>query len=368
MLSCSRHSLFNTGQETTLESINELELRALLKKKHSPHELTARLIKNILNPSLPWDERRSFWFFLFLTHRRATIAEAMKQALKEKMQVPFDLFIELADQVGAPPKPIVIEALLKGMKKQGSMESVFAAKGLDKWDKRLSQLRNELVEQKVLEQRKFKDNLLEKFWFLRNQRMSEQAGRVLRRLLDLYPEDAELVKLKGEFDEQWARDVLASHAADLHVARMDRTSTAPSSADDEMLRTFLSEGEKLFLSRREAAPDLAIAFLFMGDYGRALEVLAWAPTSTSSDWLRCELLVESGRHIEALEALNQMEVKYISDPESTFAVSYLRAQSLHHLGQHASALEILQSIVRVRPNYRSAHALILEWTEGAGWE
>lgn len=358
---------FSTRQEATLESINELELRALLKKKYSPQDLTARLIKNILDPNLPWEEKRSFWMFLMLSGRKATLAEIMKQVLKEKGKVPFELFIELGDEVGEEPRKIVFEALLKGMKKQGATESVFPAKGLDKWDRRLGLLRNELVERKVLEQRKFKDNLLEKFWFLRSQRMSEQAGRVLRRLMELYPEDQELVKLKNEFDEQWARDVLASHAMDLHVQRLDRTKTSPSSADEEMLKTFLSEGEKLILTKRDIAPDLAYGFLFLGDYDRALEVLAWAPASAATDWLRCELMLESKRHIESLEALNRMEIKYISDPETTFAVSYLRAQALHGLGQHGSALEIMQSIVRVRPNYRSAHSLILEWTEGAGW-
>lgn len=97
--------------------------------------------------------------------------------------------------------------------------------------------------------------------------------------------------------------------------------------------------------KREVASDLAIAFLFMGDYERALEALAWAPAGASTDWLRCELMLESKRHIEALEALNRMEIKYIADPESTFAVSYLRAQALFGLGQHGSALEIMQSIV-----------------------
>jgi tetratricopeptide (TPR) repeat protein len=351
-----------------LESINELELRALLKKKHAPKDLLPRLMKALIDPNLAWEEKRAYWMFLFLTHRFETLVAALRETLKEKGKVPFELVIQMIDQAGQQPKPVVIEALLKGMKKQGAMESVFAARGLDKWDKRLAQIRRELVEQKVLEQRKFKENLLEKFWFLRSQRMSEQAGRVLRRLLELYPEDEEIAKLKAEFDEQWARDILASHASELHGARLERTTTSPSSGDEEMLRMFLSEGEKLFLDKREAAPDLAMAFLFMEDFQRALEVLAWAPASGAIDWLRVELMLESRRFVEALEALNKLEVKYISDPESTFAVSYLRAQALHGLGQHASSLEILQSIVRVRPNYRSAHALILEWTEGVSWE
>lgn len=351
-----------------MESINELELRALLKKKYSPKDLAPRLIKNIFDANLAWEEKRSFWMFLFLTQRMETLAETLKQTLNEKGKIPFELLIQLVDEAGQPPKPIFFEALLKGLKKQGALEAVFAARGLDKWDKRLAQIRAELVEVKVLEQQKFKENLLEKFWFLRNQRMSEQAGRVLRRLLELYPEDGDLVKLKNEFDEQWARDILASHASDLQGHRLERTTTSPSSADEEMLNTFLSEGEKLFLEKRESAVDLAMAFLFMDDYGRAIEVLSWAPPTSAVDWLRCELMLEDRRFLEALEMLNRLEIKYISDPETTFAVNYLRAQALQGLGQHASSIEIMQSIVQIRPNYRSAHTLILEWTEGVGWE
>lgn len=351
-----------------MESINELELRALLKKKYSAKDLTPRLIKNIFDANLPWEEKRAFWIYLFLTQRLATLAEALKQTLSEKGQVPFDILIQMIDQTGEQPKSVVFEALLKGLKKQSSLDSVFAARGLDKWDKRLAQIRAELVERKVLEQKKFKENLLEKFWFLRNQRMSEQAGRVLRRLLELYPEDEDLIKLKNEFDEQWAREILASHASDLQGHRLERTTTSPSGADEEMLNMFLSEGEKLFLKKREASVDLAMAFLFMEDYARAIEVLSWAPPTSAVDWLRCELMIEDRRFLDALEMLNRLEVKYILDPETTFAVNYLRAQALHGLGQLASSIEIMQSIVQIRPNYRSAHTLILEWTEGAGWE
>ena len=68
------------------------------------------------------------------------------------------------------------------------------------------------------------------------------------------------------------------------------------------------------------------------------------------------------------EAVNHLEIKYVDDPETTFAVAYLRAQCLRELGQEAAALETLRSLVRVRPNYRSAHALILEWADGNDWE
>lgn len=351
-----------------MEAINELELRKILKLKLSPQELLTRVIKGILNPHLTWDEKRPFLSYLFLTGRHATLASAIKQLLDNKARVPFDLYIAIASQARLEPKPVIFEALIKGFKKQNAADDVFASRAWDRYDKRLSELRNELVEKRVEEQKQFKENLIEKFWFLRNQRMTEQAGRVLRRMIELFPEDKELQKIKHDFDEQWARDVLATHMATLSNEKLDRTHTAPSGADTEMLNCFLKEGEKLAVQSRELAADLAVAFWFMEDANRALEILAWAPPGVSNDWMRAEMLVAGRRFVEALELLNQLEVKYIEIPETTFGVSYLRAQCLHHLGQHASALEILQGIVRVRPNYRSANALILEWSEGVSWE
>jgi len=351
-----------------LESINELELRHLLKQRLSPQEQNKKVVAALLSATMPWEEKRGFFAYLFVTGRHSTLMHTMKEVLEAKGRIPYDFLIALCGQAYLQPKPVVLESLVKGLKKQNATADLFAGRQWDRWDQRLMEMRNELLELKIKEQQQFKENLVEKFWFLKNQRMTEQAGRVLRRMLELFPEDPSLHKIKRDYDEQWARDVLATHIAAISDEKMDRTVTAPSSADQEMLRLFLLEGEKLCIENRAIAGDLAIAFWFMEDAARAAEILAWAPPNASNDWLKAELLVGARRFVEALELLNQLEVKYIEDPESTFAVSYLRAQCLHHLGQHASALEIMQSIVRVRSNYRSAHALILEWTAGVSWE
>jgi thioredoxin-like negative regulator of GroEL len=174
--------------------------------------------------------------------------------------------------------------------------------------------------------------------------------------------------MQKQFEEDWARNVLSTHMATLQNEAFERTKTQPSTADEEMLEQFLQEGEKASYAHREFAFDLAVAFWFLDDYSRALQILVYAPPSQSAEWMRAELLFASRRYLEALEQLNTLEIKYIDDPENTFAVSYLRAQCLHGLGQNSTALEILQSIVRVRANYRSAHALMLEWTAGVTWE
>jgi tetratricopeptide (TPR) repeat protein len=348
--------------------MNELVIRSLLHNKLPRKELLQRMCEQILDPSLSWEDKRGFWYFLHNTGQFHVLAEMLRQSCENKARVPFDILIDICARGNLQPQGSIMEGLLKGMRKQKAFDDILSAKGWDKWDKRLSQLRNELVEKKVEDKRKFKENLLEKFWFLKNQRMTEQAGRVLKRMIDLYPEDPEFPKLKADFDEQWAREVLATHVATLQSEAIDRTRTQPSAADEEMLKCFMVEGEKIAVDQRQFAFDLAVAFWFMEDYARAMEILAWAPPGPATDWMTAEVLFASRRFVEALEQLNQLEIKYIEDPETTFAVSYLRAQCLYALGQHSSALEIMQSIVRVRAQYRSAHALILEWTSGASWE
>lgn len=348
--------------------MNELVIRNLLHKRLAPKELVAKILKLIADPSILWEEKRSLFHFLYNTGQDRALITVIKEGLENKTRVPFDLLIDLSARVNIQPPPSVIESLLKGLKKQHALDEVITSKGWDKWDTRLTAMRAELIEQKVELNKNFKENMIEKYMFLKNQRMTEQAGRVLKRLLELFPEDPSLAEMKKEFDEDWARNVLSTHMATLQSEAFERTRTQPSAADEAMLKLFLSEGEKAAFEHRQFAFELAIGFWFMEHFEHALEILQYAPPGLSTDWLRAELLFAARRFLEALEQINMLEVRYIDDPETTFAVSYLRAQCLHGLGQDASALEILQSIVRVRAQYRSAHALILEWTAGGGWE
>ncbi|MGE4132463.1 MAG: tol-pal system YbgF family protein [Bdellovibrionales bacterium] len=352
----------------TVENINELELRKWLLKKPSSAELVRRVVRAILSAGTSWDEKRVLWLFLFQTGRDSTLANSIIQVLAHKGRIPYDALIEMCNRNRVRPTKIVIESVLKGVRKQEGVEELISATGWDKWDQRFSVMRRELLGRRVSSAVQMKETMLEKFQFLHNQRLTEQAGRVLRRMLDLFPEDNSLKKMKADFDEQWARDVLSNHIATLSNEKIERAVQEKSSSDEEMLASFLAAGEKIAMEHREFAADLAVGFLFMQDYMRSLEILPWASPTVANEWLRTELLVLARRFVEALDLLNQMEVRYANDPETAFAVSYMRAMCFRELGQKDAALEIMRSIARVRPNYRSAQALIQDWTGGMGWE
>jgi hypothetical protein len=359
---------FGAERVRLLDAMNELALRKLLLEKRSPDDLLNGVLKGIADPSVPWDEKRPLWHFLYNTGRDKALAEALRLALENKTRIPFDILIDMSARANIQPQPAILDSLIKGLKKQKALDEIINSRGWDKWETRIPGMRNELVEGKIEHQKKFKQNMMEKFEFLKNERMNDQAGRVLRRLLELYPDDKSLQVLQHEFDEVRAREILSTHMATLQSEAMERTRTQPSAADETMLKCFLAEGEKVVFDHRDFAFDLAIAFWFLEDYARAIEILEYAPVNLSTDWMRAELLFAARHFLQALEQLNMLEIKYIDDPETTFAVSYLRAQCLFGLGQQSSALEILQSIVRVRANYRSAHSLILDWTSGVSWE
>jgi tetratricopeptide (TPR) repeat protein len=350
-----------------MESINELEIQKLLRRKKKPAEVLRYAIDYIIDPKKTWEEKRAMYLFLYRWGKNSTLAHAMMDALASKERVPFDILIEVTAASGIRPGKTAVEAILKGLRKQNATEEVLSATGWDQHDERFNLIRRERLDKRVGEAKAAKESMLDKFNFLKGQRLVEQAGRVLRRMLELYPDDKEFIKIKQDFDEQWAREVVSGHMATLTHQRLERNDNENSASDEQMLKEFLAGGEKLALDRRELAADLAIAFLFMNEKVPALEILHWAPVSAANDWLRAELLVDARHHVEALEHLNDLEVKYASDPETTFAVSYLRARCFKELGQKDAALEILQSIVRIRPNYRSAQALFLEWSEGVDW-
>lgn len=345
----------------------ELELRQLLSRQTAPDELLKIALVRLGDFSLPWEERRLFWYFLFNTGCFEEVWQLLRDHLEAKSRVPFDLLITLADQAQTVPSKTVIEALLKGIKKQSALEDLLQAKGFDKWDARFKELRQNTLDSIRGTEIKKRTDLLEKFEFLKNERLPDQAAEVLRDLRRLFPEDETILGLERELQEKQAREVVHKQTPlekDLELP--ENPKIPPSDADLEMVRQFLAEAERLATTHPDLPYQVAIGGAFMEQFAAVKDVLAHAPESPARDWLLAELLFLSRHFVECLEHLNSLEVKYAQDPESTFAVSYLRAQALKKLGQSERAIEILQSLTRIRPHYRSAQRLLQEWTTSLG--
>jgi len=349
-----------------VDVIDERELRDLLRGRPPANVMISTVMKQVLDEQIPWEDRRPYWHFLHQTGRASSVVVTLIEALKNKTRIPFNILAHLTADAQLRPEPLHVQAFLKGLRKQHSLEDSIDVGAWATFDRKFDEIREHLMLERASRQERYKVGLREKFEFLRSQRMLEQAGRVLRRMIALYPEEQSYAELKVQFDEERAREVLANRTVRARE-KFERTQTVPSTSDQEMLKCFVEEGIKILVEKRDIAADLAVALWFMDDFAGAGEILAWAAPSPAVDWMRVEVMIAGRRFLDGLEAIAALETKYALDPESTFAAAYARAQCLRELGQEAAALETMQSIVRVRPNYRSAHALILEWTDGAEW-
>ena len=89
--------------------------------------------------------------------------------------------------------------------------------------------------------------------------------------------------------------------------------------------------------------------------------------SIERDWLLVQTLIIKRRFVEVLTLLQKIEISYSSDPETPFAANYYRAQAMIGLGQKEQAIVILQSLLNVRPNYRSTKSILNSLSRGHGF-
>jgi len=275
--------------------------------------------------------------------------------------------VELLARNNLRPTKEVLEAIFQGAHEQGGLENLVQSHSWDDYDGRFKPLREELQERLKDDLVRKKEALKEKLGFLANHRMIEEEEKVLQLLLRMFPEDSEVQAHHLQFQERWAREVLANQRQSHFSSELiQRASVKWTAKEEELLKVWLEEAEKLSRQRPALAYHFTMFFYFIEAYTQALAILNLAPVSPERDWLTLDLLIECRRFVECLVAVDQVEIAHSHDPETTFGAAYIRARALHGLGQDAQAVEILQSIVNVRPNYRSARTLMHEWAGGAG--
>ena len=198
-------------------------------------------------------------------------------------------------------------------------------------------------------------------FFVHNQ-LVEEEKKLLASLLKSYPQDPEILTLKSDFDYRWARQVISHHSH--HEQPWEITKTELPPQEITFFKTITQSMLKLSADSPELAHDFAVALLMMGYEEGCLKVLANQTLSPRSYWLKAEALLSYQHYVECLDHLSLLEQSLGGDPETIFGVTYLRAQALWGLKQMSAAIELLQTLTAVRPNYRSAMSLLKEWQRG----
>ena len=110
-------------------------------------------------------------------------------------------------------------------------------------------------------------------------------------------------------------------------------------------------------------PDLVVMSIFMEMDDLALALFHSNKVIEENIWLYLEILMINRRYLEVLSLLPAIEKGYSDSPDTFLACTFLRSISLWNLGEKNSAIEVLQAVVEIKPNYRSSDVLLAEWSQ-----
>lgn len=345
---------------------------AMATERKVQQQLKAQVpIENILNDWLedfsyhtPKEEDCiSFFHLAYNSGHWKLLMSALPRFFENRWAIHWGILLEITTQSQLFAEEEIVQSVLKGARKQNLVELLVLSHSWDTQVPEISSFRQSVFEKIEDKARNLKETLWEKLGFLRTQRMVEEEGKLLHKMQRMYPEDKVITSELEEFKDRWARHFLSARSERKSVRWSEHTVTALNEDEKTWIDTLVEDMKKHISKNPSAAYNFAMGLQFMGLHQEALSILLLHPDTPEKNWLRIELLLKARRFVEVLSLSQELEAKYADDPETTFATYYIRALSLKGLGQTSQAIELLRSLISIRPSYRSAQSLLSEWTE-----
>ncbi len=349
-----------------LEAI-ERDIRKLLNQVGSPDLVAQDLIKRWRMQVYSSDQQKAIAQFLWDCGLQQRLLGEIQRLLDERRPLPWSQFAQIILSAKEDLDERTLDAFLVGVREQNAWDEVLSCKEVAHWHRELKDRQTQLNIRQAAELTEKLKSLKDRLQYFRANRMFEEEAATLDQLRALFPDEPEFAHERQDVSERWAREILSARATSPETDLTDelwqqaRQLTPEQISIKDLLVVQCLERAK---QKPHAAYDLALLLVFMEFYNEAIEVLELAPSSPPADWLRLDLQLRARQYVAALDEANTLELAYAGDPASTFAVAYARARALWGLGQGTLAIDLMRSIVNVRPNYKAAVSLLADWSGG----
>lgn len=335
----------------------ELRIREILESPSNLSDKIYIIVEEAKTKSDDYETLLPYIKFLFNSGHQQELIGLTASLLEGKKKISWAYLLECLSNSKVPLKKSALKSIEKGIRRQEALEEIWSVHSLDEHFPEFEELRKAMAIAKKDSFYKLKNQLLEKFEFLRNQGLDQEARQVLRSLRSGFPEDLDLLRLEAQFNEELARDVLM----DFDNVHEETQTYMPVFSKEE--RTFLDQLREFatmdLKNHSNHYLELTYFFMFLEEYESALSMLPKNQNLSFSEfWLKAELLKQARRYMEALELADEILRHFSSEPESLLETLYFKAEIFSLMKKHAKALELLESITKVRPNYRSSSHLI----------
>ena len=353
------------------ESI-EHKIQHILKEESSPSKLANILLIQWQRGNLKDEEVDHVAFFLLHSGLFSFLLSTGVKALTDDKYVPWiPMALAILEGLEDPEDAkLYLKHLIEEAEKREQIEALAPVVQLNRVDVRFTDLYQNLLNKRQDKYLEKKEAFKQDLEVAQVQQFIEQEKQILDRWEQFFPGDEEAQKERDLHRQRWARKVLSEKSHQKKWTDSNNDAIKQSMDESPALETLYDDMIKKLEHLKESkehTKQLTLLLEFttmleqMGQPDRALTLLEKFPPNgdvcrdnPSYDWLLVELYLKSQREVDALAHLQELESRYADDPETVFAVSYARAKAMIGLKQNNKAIAILDTIVRLRPDYRDA--------------
>ncbi len=207
------------------------------------------------------------------------------------------------------------------------------------------------------------DKLLESLDFLKAQGLIDEESKVIQTLLAKDPKNKKYKDLQQSIKERRAIKVVTDQKMALYKNRVSDTKKSHFIPENTDLKQRWSKViQKLSQKKEEQTKNLSLFLYFLGWPDAAINLLTTKLKDLSDYWFYLDWLMETGQYTKSLDLINQL-LNQMKDAESVFPLIYTKSQTLYYLGKKEEAIEHLNSILQVKPDYKNAQSLLEKWTK-----
>ena len=335
----------------------ERKIAAYLRRNLSPEEIFEKIKKT--------SDTKSLSRFLYNSGSYKILFRLSEDLLKNHKPIAWTFVL-----------PLIVKSKVKINKSESKMlyyiwlkdyakkePSVFTCRKWEDYSPEFSNLLNiylENIKERMISE---DDKLLETLDFLKAKDLMDEESEIIKILLTKHPENKKYQDLQKSLKERKAIKVIENQKINLYEDRLsNRTRSYFTPEDTEIKRRW----SKITLDLSNTIPtqtkNLSLFLYFLGWPDESINVLEGNLKDYSDYWFYLDWLMETAQYTKSLDLTNQL-LEQIQDSEMIFSLIYIKSQSLYYLNKKEEAVEHLNSILQIRPDYKSAQSLLDQWTK-----
>ena len=194
-----------------------------------------------------------------------------------------------------------------------------------------------------------------------SQKLFKKEGELIQDLIQLDDQNLLFQQRWQEYQYKQARDVFDEYK-NAHPDLLYTIQNHTSPEEDKILKNLVKGLNQLAKKYpQKLINDMIIILSSTGYTHLAIEFLENHLDTSERQWIYLDLLLEDKQYLKCLNFVEQTFLQTNPNSETAFALHYAKAQAYYGLQEYDKAKVILNDLILLRPQYRSAKALLSQW-------